>query len=88
LPFHVPLLTPIFPSFFQTTQTTQTTPNIPTEIDPDCDHQDTDILPSLQDNTELNGPDLLAEIDILASSLEPASFNDPSYQWIEDLLEL
>jgi hypothetical protein len=82
--FHFPLLTSVFLSFFQTTPTA---PNRPNDIDIDC-ATESDILPSLDLYSYLTGPDFLAEVDFLASALQPNCFDDPSYQSMEDVLEL
>ena len=84
-PFHVPLLTPIFLSFFQTPQAP---PRIDTQSDIEFHLEESDLLPSLEVYSELMGPDFVAEVDWLASSLQPTDVQNPWYEPTDDVLEL
>jgi hypothetical protein len=50
--------------------------------------EESDLLPSLDVYSELMGPDFLSEVDLLASSLQPALVDDPCYEPMGDVFEL
>jgi hypothetical protein len=65
-------------------QTPQPPLTLQTETDFDFDLEESDLLPSLDINSELMGLDFLSEVDWLASSLQPTLFHEP----MDDVLEL